>query len=155
MITKNLSRMLIVCLLLSGAAVVLAENAQPPGGRSGSAGIGRRAGGRGNQPPAVPDSTRIVQMVEEMAGSLSLTDDQKDEVLELHFAHFAEVEARMAGANDDREEHREEMEALRAEFQNDVKALLDDEQKAKYEELMKERGRRGGRAGDGPGRRGR
>ncbi len=49
-------------------------------------------------PPMLPDSSRIVQMVDEMATSLALTAEQKTKVSELHLDHFAEAKKMMKKA---------------------------------------------------------
>ena len=95
----------------------------------------------GNRPPAPPDSASITQMVDELATALSLTEDQKSAVSELHFSHFAEANALMKKNEGDREA----MDSLRKDLETQVKALLTDDQKAKYEEIIKSRGPRPGR----------
>lgn len=92
-----------------------------------------------NQPPALPDSTQVAQMVDELAESLDLSADQKEQVSVLYFAHFAEAQAEMSDNSGDRDDHRDKMAALRREFEGDVKALLTDEQQAEFDELAKER----------------
>ncbi len=144
---KNLFRVLFICLLLAGGATVFANDGQPGGGNRGPAG-GRNQGARGgDQPPALPDSTQIVQIVEEMAKTLSLTAEQKDQISDLHFAHFAEAKIMMTQASGDRAGHRKKMEGLRDDFEKEIKAQLNDEQKAKFEKLAKSRRTRPGPAG--------
>ena len=109
----------------------------------------------GNRLPALPDSARIAQMVDEMATALSLTEEQKSAVSELHFAHFADAKALMEKRQGDRESHRQAMDALRKTFDEQVKALLTDEQKAKYKTFMKNRGPRPGHQRQGQQRQGR
>jgi len=91
-------------------------------------------------PPMLPDSTKIVKMVEELSKELSLSESQKAEITELHFAHFAEAKAKMEKDKAGHEKNRESMDALRKEFEAQVSGLLTDEQKTRFENLMKNRG---------------
>lgn len=95
-------------------------------------------------PPMLPDSSRIVQMVDEMATSLALTQEQKTKVSELHMVHFAEAKKMMEKAKSAHEQHRKKMDAFRGEFEKEVKALLNEEQKAEFEKFVKNRGPRPG-----------
>lgn len=113
-------------------------------GFGSASGQPRPRDGSGDQPPsrassrpgpALPDSTRIAEMVNEMNVALSLSDEQKDRIAELHFAHFDEVRERMANGRPPREE----MEALRKEFEKAVKAELRDDQRAAYDEFVARR----------------
>lgn len=115
--------MLLLCLLWTGSAI-----ARPQAGR------GQRPGGE-MQPPAPPDSSQVVRMVEELAESISLSDTQQADIAALHLAHFAEVEALTAKGRPSRKE----MDALRGEFEAEVKALLDEDQIAGFEEFVSRR----------------
>lgn len=44
--------------------------------------------GQPQQPPMLPDSSQIVQMVDELAKAVSLSEQQKEKVLKLHLEHF-------------------------------------------------------------------
>ena len=90
-----------------------------------------------NHPPMLPDSSGIVQMVDELATNLSLTDEQKVDVSKIYFAHFVEAEELMEEHKGDRENHRKAMDDLRQEFEEQVKDLLTDEQKIKFEKSVK------------------
>jgi len=90
-------------------------------------------------PPMLPDSSKIVKMVEELSNELSLSESQKAEITELHFAHFAEAKAKMEQNKAEHEKNRESMDASRKEFEAQVSELLTDEQKARFENLMKNR----------------
>ena len=112
----------IVMLLITGNLF-----AQPP----------QRGGMQG--PPPLPDSTQIVQMVDELATTISLSDDQKTQVSDLYFAHFEEARELMEEHEGDREGHREAMEDLREEFDDQVKDLLSKDQVEKFEKFIKNR----------------
>lgn len=93
-----------------------------------------------NHPPRLPDSEQIVEMVEELASTLSLDDEQKSELSKLYFAHFAEAKELMEKHKGDRENHRQAMDALKKEFDAQIQALLNDEQKEKYIKFSISRG---------------
>lgn len=105
-------------LLFAGVAL-----AQPPHG--------------GNQPPALPDSARIAELMDEMATALSLTAEQKLAVSALHFDFFADAKDLMEQHPGDRDSHRRAMDSLKSDLDKQVKALLTDEQKAKYDTFVK------------------
>ena len=45
--------------------------------------------------PMLPDSTQIVKMVNELSEAVSLSEQQKEAVLKLHFEHFHQAKAGM------------------------------------------------------------
>ena len=128
------SWIVIISMILTGSVL----------GQPGGGGRGGRGSNDGPPKPTIPDSAQIVEQVDELAVELSLTKDQKEAVLELHQEHFAEVEELLSNTDGDRDSHREQMDALRKEFQEDMKELLSDEQYEKFEESMKTRDRRYG-----------
>lgn len=81
-------------------------------------------------PPPIPDSCRIVKMVDELSKSLSLDDEQKKRILDLHFDHFCEAKSQM-------DKNHEKIESLRKEFENQVKSLLTEDQKKEFDEFVK------------------
>ena len=93
-----------------------------------------------NHPPRLPDSEQIAEMVEELVSTLSLDDEQKSELSKLYFAHFAEAKELMEKHKGDRENHRQAMDALKKEFDAQIQALLNDEQKEKYIKFSISRG---------------
>ncbi|HAB51623.1 MAG: hypothetical protein A2315_06855 [Ignavibacteria bacterium RIFOXYB2_FULL_35_12] len=93
---------------------------------------------RPHQPPTPPDSTRIVKMVNELSTALSLSKDQKEKITRLHFAHFQEAGELMKKDKAIHENNRAKMDALRKEFDEQVEALLNNDQKKKFEEFFKE-----------------
>ncbi len=90
-------------------------------------------------PPPLPDSSQIVKMVDELSKELSLSEEQKTKISELHFAHFKEAKIRMEEDKKTHEKHRETMDAFRKEFETQMGELLSDEQKAEMEAYMKNR----------------
>ncbi|MGQ1889101.1 Spy/CpxP family protein refolding chaperone [Thermophagus sp. OGC60D27] len=90
-------------------------------------------------PPAAPDSTQIIEMVDNLAKELSLTDVQKEKIKELHLSQLEEMKTNRQNGENDRQKMREEMEESRKELQEKVMQILNDEQKEKYTELMEKR----------------
>jgi len=87
-------------------------------------------------PPPIPNVEQIEQMVTELAVELSLSEEQQAGILNMYIAHFAEVEETMSA---EPKPPREEMESKRTEFDNQVKSLLTDEQRVKFDEFNKKR----------------
>ncbi|MCP4574028.1 MAG: hypothetical protein GY838_16840 [bacterium] len=135
----------VVLTLLLGAGVAYGapgDGNQPrPGG--GGPGGGEYAGLPQGQHPALPDSSGIEKMVDEMSAALSLTGEQEEQIRVLHFAHFAEVKDRVADGRPDRRA----MEALREKFESDVKSELRDDQTAAYEKYVANHRPRAARSG--------
>ena len=89
---------------------------------------------QGKGSPPIPDEAQINKMVNELSTELSLSEGQKTEILALYTNHFAKAKASM---NSKEKPSREEMESLRAEFEEGVKILLNDEQKDLFDEFVK------------------
>ena len=120
-ITKNKTwKVLILALVITTTAF-----AQQRGG-------GQRGGEQGG-PPALPTAKEIKTMVSDLSGDLLLSDEQEEQVLELYTTHFEDVEDKTSSGRPDRDE----MEALKTSLENDVKALLTDDQKKLYTTYLK------------------
>lgn len=91
-----------------------------------------------HHPPRLPDAKEIAGMVDELATTLQLTEDQKEEINKLFCEHFDEVKKRREDKKSSPENHRQEMDQLKAKFEAKVKALLDEEQQAGFDRFMKE-----------------
>lgn len=87
---------------------------------------------KGQGGPQMPSETQINEMVEELSTELSLSDGQKTEILALYTDHFAEAKASMSSGQ---RPSREEMESQRTDFEDEVKSLLNDEQKTLFDEF--------------------
>jgi Spy/CpxP family protein refolding chaperone len=114
---------------------VLALNAQPGYGPGPGKG-GKHGGGPGY---GYPDSCRVQLMVDDMKKALTLSDEQVAEIENIHFTHIQEVKAIDEKYKNDCVGARDARWALRDKMDADVKAVLDDEQKAKYDTFMDER----------------
>lgn len=86
-------------------------------------------------PPPIPNDQEIEKMVNELANTLSLSEDQKEKISEKYFAHFNEVKAKVEEARP----KKEEMENLKSDFEENVKALLDKEQQKKFDEFIQKK----------------
>lgn len=93
--------------------------------------------GQRQGPPPIPDSTQIIQMVNELAKELSLSEFQKTKVTELHFAHFNQAKKMMEKQQSDREQNKKLMDANRKDFETQILTLFSKEQQAKFEVYMK------------------
>ena len=80
-----------------------------------------------------------------MTKNLSLTEEQVSQVEAL-------VEEKIEKKKAIREESLKKIENIREEYNSKVKALLDDDQKVKYDECEKERKEMKGMKGEGSGR---
>jgi len=123
-----------VSIIIMGIIIISGSlSAQPPI-------RGERNKMQGEQRPMFPDSSHIVEMVNELDAELSLTAEQKTQITQLHFAHFNEAKQHKEIGKEDRENHRQKMDALRKEFEEQVKAVLTKEQQEQFEAFMKTRG---------------
>ncbi len=88
--------------------------------------------------PVMPDSVQIEKMVSGLSVKLELSTEQQKKFTELHKAHFTEARKLMEKGKQQHEKHREMMDALRKEFEGQVNSILNKEQKAKFENFLKE-----------------
>lgn len=116
---KNVG-LLIMLIAISTSSLIYA---QPPGGRQG--------GQQG--PPPVPNEKQIEKMVNDLSEELSLTEEQEEKVLDEYLIHFEQVEEKTK----DGKPNRNEMEALKSEFEENVKLLLSDEQDELFDAYQK------------------
>ncbi|BDD01884.1 hypothetical protein PEPS_41640 (plasmid) [Persicobacter psychrovividus] len=93
--------------------------AQPPADRQG---------------PPMPDAAQIEAMMTKMSQELSLSSDQQQQVQQLFDQHFKAVEEKMANGRPERSE----MKQLKDELDQQVNAVLSEEQQALYEKYKKE-----------------
>lgn len=86
-------------------------------------------------PPPIPSEEQIEKIVTDLSSELSLTEEQENQVSALYFSHFKEVGELREKKQAEREKDRQEMEALRTEFEKKVKSHLTEEQQVKYDEF--------------------
>ena len=90
--------------------------------------------GHHHAPPPIPSKEQITNMIDKLAKEITLTEEQKKTVLDLHLQHFKQVKESMCADNPP---DREKMEALKIEFEKAVKAILSKEQQKDYDTFMK------------------
>jgi len=93
--------------------------------------------GRQHRPPMLPDSSQIVKMVDELAKAISLSEQQKEQVLKLHFEHFNQAKNMMEKEQKHHEEMRKAHDESREKFEKQIKALLNEKQQAEFDEFLK------------------
>ena len=101
-------------------------------------GLAQRSQGGQGGPPPIPDQEQIDKMVDKLSEELDLSDDQKKVIQQKYEDHFKILESKMKEGRPDRNV----MDAIKSDFENEVKAVLTDEQKIKYEKLMKKEQKR-------------
>ncbi|UMB59651.1 hypothetical protein MHL31_11235 [Lutibacter sp. A80] len=85
-------------------------------------------GGNQQGPPEVPNSKEIKTMVSELSKEILLSGEQETEILALYKAHFKEVKSKTSSGMP----KREDMEALKDDFETDVKTVLTKDQQKLY-----------------------
>ena len=87
-----------------------------------------------------PDSCRIQLKVEDLSKVLSLTEDQKNEILKIHYAHMEEMKSISEKYQDDCVGEHEARIASRKKTREAVEKILTDEQQEKFDDYLSERG---------------
>ncbi len=88
-----------------------------------------------NQPPKPPTVTEVNKMVDDLSVKLSLDKVQKQKVSDLFTAHFNNDRESMG--NKEGKGSPEEMQQKRKDFEEQVKSLLNDEQKTEFDKFVK------------------
>lgn len=105
---------------------------------------GQRPSRSGSGQPRMNPSEWIERRTQRLAETLSLNEDQIAKVKAIYTKDAEEQrkafeKAKAEGQEPDREKMREQMIASRTRQDNEIKALLTDEQKVKFENYIKER----------------
>ncbi len=90
------------------------------------------------QRKALPDSSRIVTMVDTLAAKLSLSDSIKNKVNEIYFASFVELKKELDKDPGDFRAMRNTRRQIAEKREKDLKALLNDNQKEAFEKIIEE-----------------
>ncbi|MDD4192008.1 MAG: hypothetical protein PHI28_11795 [Mangrovibacterium sp.] len=117
---------------------------------------GQRPSRSGNGQPRMNPSEWIERRTQRLADALSLNEDQVTKVKAVYTKNSegqrkAMEKARAEGQEYGREKMREQMQASRIRQDNEIRALLTDEQKVKFEQYLKERDERMRNWQGGPG----
>lgn len=118
---------LTVLILLTSLAV----SAQP----------GQGKGHHGGQGHWKPDSCRIQLMVDDLVKELSLSEEQRKQIEEIHYAHIDDVEkihTEYKDKNDCVGERNARIQ-LKEKMDAEIKTILNKEQQTLYDEFMRER----------------
>lgn len=119
---------LVVVLVITTSAC-----GQQRGGQGGPPQGGGQGGGQQQGPPPAPTAKEIESMVSDLSKELLLTDEQEAQVLELYTEHFEAIEEKTSAGRPDRDE----MDALKENFENDIKAVLTEDQQELYTTYLK------------------
>lgn len=127
---KKITRLVLAALTVM-LSITLTQ-AQPGGQKGGQQG-----------PPPLPTDEQIENMVTDLSKELALSESQENQVSELYFAHFEEVEALIDDGNS--RPDREVMEKMKKDFQTEVKSVLTKDQQKEFNAYMKKKeSQRGG-----------
>jgi protein CpxP len=91
------------------------------------------------------------QQVDRLATQLSLTPDQKTKIMAIYQDNQDKMTAMRNDSSADQSTMRDKMMEMRTAQTTAVKAVLTDDQKAKYDEMMSRQRQRGGGGGQGGG----
>lgn len=86
-------------------------------------------------PPPIPDEEHFDKMMSDLTQTLSLTEEQAAKISELFEKHFKILKEKM----EENKKHQEEMEALKDDFEKEIKAVLNKDQKKQFEDFVKEK----------------
>ncbi len=104
-----------------------------------SAQPGNDRGQHGDHGYWMPDSCRIQLMVDDLSKELTLTDKQKQNIEEIHYAHIAEVKDLRNKYPNDCVGERNARFQLREKMNDDTRKILNKDQQKKYDEFMSDR----------------
>ena len=99
-------------------------------------GKGPHHGGPGTH---MPDSCRAKHMMDNLTKDLSLSADQQQKITAIHKAHFEKMKAMREQDSICMARNREQHMQMRSDMDNEIKALLNAEQKSKYDSIMADR----------------
>lgn len=94
--------------------------------------------GGGPPPPKPPTEAEIMAQVNELSTQLSLSNSQRSHLTDLFTAHFKELRQEMEKGQKAHEIQRQTMDARRAEFEKQIKAILTGDQIKAFEAFEKE-----------------
>jgi hypothetical protein len=99
-------------------------------------GRGPHHGGHGDR---MPDSCRAKCMIDDLSKVISLSDVQKQKISEIHAAHFKQMKDEHEQDSICMARNWEKHQQMRTEMDNEVKQILTDDQKTKYDAYMAEK----------------
>jgi Spy/CpxP family protein refolding chaperone len=87
----------------------------------------------------MPDSCRAKCMIDNLSKELSLSEDQKQKVTAIHNAHSKEMKVLHEQDSICMAKNKEQHELMRTEMDNEIKKILNDTQKVKFDSIMTEK----------------
>jgi Spy/CpxP family protein refolding chaperone len=126
-------------LALGVTAAALAQDTPPP--------PPDQAQGQPGRGPMRMDPDR---QLEHMTKELDLSADQQSQIKPLLVERQQKMQATFQDQSLSREDRRAKMQAIRADSQGKIEAVLNDQQKQKFEAMQQRMGRRGGENGGPP-----
>ncbi len=129
-----------IALLLTPLFILALGISQPPQGRG--------------EPPARLDEDRILETVDRMTLELSLTDDQREQILGIYLTHVKDMKdnqpahgmvndrSRMGRIEDKGKNTKRQLDSSRnhrEELEKNILSILTEEQKKKYQAMHEER----------------
>jgi periplasmic protein CpxP/Spy len=138
---KLLTLLLTIATLFSAAAHAQDKSTPPAEGRRGKGGESQR-GGQMMSPEA---------RVEQLDKAVSLTEEQKTKIKDIYAKSQEELRTAMRGSGGDRDAARQKMMEMMRATRDQVRALLTDEQKKKFDAMPQRGG--GDQGGRGKGKR--
>jgi len=103
--------------------------------------FGQQRGPQGGNQQALPKvltTTQIVKMVDKLSSEISLSEEQKTAVLEIYKSHFKKVESKTKSGKP----NCNEMDALKNDFEDNVKAVLSKDQQKLFTAYQKKNDKR-------------
>lgn len=131
---KTLVRLSMVAVLISTFGIMFAQ-AQDYGRGPGQG----RGPGRGHGHGFGPDSCHLQLMVNDLAKEIGLSEKQEKEILELHYAHLAEMKSINTQYKSDCVGARDARIASREKMDESIKKVLTEEQAGLYDKFMESR----------------
>jgi protein CpxP len=147
---KSLKRL--TCLVTLGLVLSPLAQAQDQSNKSGESRRGRGGDGKSGESQGGRGQMSPEARVEQLDKAVSLTAEQKTKVKEIYAKSAEEMRKAFGDAGGNREGNREKMMELMRSTREQVRVVLTDEQKKKFDELAPQRGGERGGRGKGEGR---
>jgi hypothetical protein len=96
--------------------------------------------GKQQGPPPLPDAEQIEEMIDDVSTTLSLSEDQKEQVSALYIAHFEKATELTKDSSLKGDDQRTAMDKLKEDFEEEVNAVLTKEQQKLFAAYQKKNG---------------
>jgi Spy/CpxP family protein refolding chaperone len=88
------------------------------------------------RPPMLPDSTHVIQMVNQLSGELSLTESQKTQIINLQLDHFKQMKSILEKDKVQHKKTRVAMDSLRDDMRKQMATILNSKQQKQFNDFM-------------------